>query len=181
MAERERSQTPPFGGVFVSHARIMTADAMGRAVRRMAHEVIERNHGLSEVVVIGLQTGGVPVAVRLVETLEEIEGIRPPLGTLDVALVQGGGPQRTRATPTGAAQVFANQVEANQLVEAPVDLVVWPENVVNPVPLPATGEWRRQNHLYADDASAVLAAEDRRTAADSAPAQGLVFWSVAYD
>ena len=86
MAERERRQTPPFGGVFVSHARIMTADDMGRAIRRMAHEVIERNHGLSEVVVIGLQTGGVPVAVRLVETLEEIEGIRPPLGTLDVAL-----------------------------------------------------------------------------------------------
>ena len=70
----------------MSHARIMTADDMGRAIRRMAHEVIERNHGLSELVVIGLQTGGVPVAERLVETLEEIDGIRPPLGTLDVAL-----------------------------------------------------------------------------------------------
>ena len=58
--------------------------------------------------------------------------------------------------------MFANQVAANQLVEAPVDLVVWPENVVNPVPLPATGEWRRQDHLYADDASAVLAAEAAR-------------------
>ena len=72
MAERERRQTPPFGGVFLSHARIMTTDDMGRAVQRMAHEVIERNHGLSELVVIGLQTGGVPVAERLVETLEEI-------------------------------------------------------------------------------------------------------------
>ena len=86
MAERERSQTPPFGGVFVSHARIMTADDMGRAIRRMAHEVIERNHGLDEIVVVGLQTGGVPVAERLAETLEEIEGVRPPVGTLDVAL-----------------------------------------------------------------------------------------------
>ena len=75
MAERERRQTPPFGGVFVSHARIMTADDMGRAVRRMAHEVIERNHGLDEIVVVGLQTGGVPVAERLAETLEDIEGI----------------------------------------------------------------------------------------------------------
>lgn len=86
MAERERRQTPPFGGVFVSHARIMTADDMGRAVRRMSHEVIERNHGLEEIVVVGLQTGGVPVAERLVATLEDIDGIRPPLGTLDVAL-----------------------------------------------------------------------------------------------
>ncbi|MBH80664.1 MAG: bifunctional pyr operon transcriptional regulator/uracil phosphoribosyltransferase [Gammaproteobacteria bacterium] len=86
MAERERRQTPPFGGVFVSHARIMTADDMGRAIRRMSHEVIERNHGLEEIVVVGLQTGGVPVAERLVVTLEDIDGIRPPLGTLDVAL-----------------------------------------------------------------------------------------------
>lgn len=86
MAERERSQTPPFGGVFVSHARIMTADDMGRALRRMAHEVIERNHGLDDLVVVGLQTGGVPVAERLAATLEDIEGIRPPVGMLDVAL-----------------------------------------------------------------------------------------------
>jgi len=64
----------------------MTADDMGRAIRRMSHEVIERNHGLEEIVVVGLQTGGVPVAERLVATLEDIDGIRPPLGTLDVAL-----------------------------------------------------------------------------------------------
>lgn len=70
----------------MSHARIMTADDMGRAIRRMSHEIIERNHGLEEIVVIGLQTGGVPVAERLVASLEDIDGIRPPLGTLDVAL-----------------------------------------------------------------------------------------------
>jgi len=52
----------------------------------MSHEVIERNHGLEEIVVVGLQTGGVPVAERLVANLEDIDGIRPPLGTLDVAL-----------------------------------------------------------------------------------------------
>ena len=86
MAKRERSQTPPFGGVFVAHARIMTADDMGRAIRRMAHEVIERNQGLEDVVVVGLQTGGVPVAERLVDALEDIEGISTPLGSLDVAL-----------------------------------------------------------------------------------------------
>ena len=86
MAERERRQTPPYGGVFVAHARIMDVDDMARALRRMAHEVIERNHGLEEIVVVGLQTGGVPVAERLAATLEDIDGIRPPLGTLDVAL-----------------------------------------------------------------------------------------------
>jgi pyrimidine operon attenuation protein/uracil phosphoribosyltransferase len=86
MAERERRIAPPFGGVFIPHARVMTVDDMGRAVRRMAHEIIERNHGIDEVVVIGLQTGGVPVAGQLAAALEDIEGRRPPLGRLDVAL-----------------------------------------------------------------------------------------------
>ena len=70
----------------MSHARIMTTDDMGRAVRRMAHEVIERNHGLDDLVVVGLQTGGVPIAERLAETLADIEGLHPLVGTLDVAL-----------------------------------------------------------------------------------------------
>ena len=78
MAERERRQTPPFGGVFIAHARIMDADDMARAVRRMAHEGIERNHGLDQMVVIGLQTGGVPLAERLADALDEIDRLVPP-------------------------------------------------------------------------------------------------------
>ena len=70
----------------MSHARIMGTDDMDRAIRRMAHEVIERNHGVDDLVVVGLQTGGVPVAERLAETLADIEGVRPLVGTLDVAL-----------------------------------------------------------------------------------------------
>ena len=46
MAERERRITPPFGGVFVPHKRVMDADDVARATVRIAHEVIERNHGL---------------------------------------------------------------------------------------------------------------------------------------
>jgi pyrimidine operon attenuation protein/uracil phosphoribosyltransferase len=63
----------------------MDADDVRRAVWRMAHEVIERNHGLDDVVVLGLQTGGVELAHELVDALERIDGTRPPLGTLDVA------------------------------------------------------------------------------------------------
>ena len=85
MAERERRTTPPFGGVFVPHKRVMDADDVARATVRIAHEVIERNHGLDSVVVIGLQTGGVPLAARLVDAIERIEHVRVPVGTLDVA------------------------------------------------------------------------------------------------
>ena len=85
MAERERSATPPFGGVFVARTQVMDADDLRRAIVRIAHEIVERNHGLDNVVVIGLQTGGVPLARRLAETLQRIEGVDVPVGTLDVA------------------------------------------------------------------------------------------------
>jgi pyrimidine operon attenuation protein / uracil phosphoribosyltransferase len=63
----------------------MDADDMRRAVRRMAHEVIERNHGTTEVVVVGLQTGGVPLATALAASLADIDGEPVPVGFLDVA------------------------------------------------------------------------------------------------
>ena len=94
MAERERRITPPYGGVFVPRTRVLSADDVRRALTRIAHEVIERNAGLDEVVVIGLQTGGVRLAARLADELERIAAVdRPqgddplpiPFGTLDVA------------------------------------------------------------------------------------------------
>lgn len=56
------------------------------------------------------------------------------VGRLDAAVVQGGGPQRTRASADQQPVVLARTVEATRLVDRPVDLVVWPENVVNPGP-----------------------------------------------
>ena len=85
MAERERRITPPYGGVFVARKRVMDADAVRRAVTRIAHEIIERNAGLEDVVLVGLQTGGVPLSRALAEALLTIEGADIPVGTLDVA------------------------------------------------------------------------------------------------
>ncbi|HWW54745.1 MAG TPA: bifunctional pyr operon transcriptional regulator/uracil phosphoribosyltransferase PyrR [Acidimicrobiales bacterium] len=56
-----------------------------RAVTRIAHEIVERNHGLEAVCLVGLQTGGVPLAHRLHEALLNIEGSDVSVGTLDVA------------------------------------------------------------------------------------------------
>ena len=85
MAERERRSTPPYGGVFHARTQVLDADDVRRAVWRMAHEILERNHGLDQVVLIGLQTGGVTFAEALADALEKIDGARPPLGSLDVA------------------------------------------------------------------------------------------------
>jgi len=85
MAERERAATPPFGAVFQPRSQVMDADDLRRAVTRIAHEIVERNHGLDGVVLVGLQTGGVPLARRLAETLAKVEGTEVPVGSLDVA------------------------------------------------------------------------------------------------
>jgi len=85
VAERERKRTPPYGGVFIPRNTVLDSEAVGRAVRRMAHEVVERNSGLEEVVIIGLQTGGVPFAEALAAALLDIEGVEVSVGKLDVA------------------------------------------------------------------------------------------------
>jgi pyrimidine operon attenuation protein/uracil phosphoribosyltransferase len=85
LAERERRSTPPFGGVFVARTQVLDADDVRRALWRMAHEIVEHNHGLDDVVLIGLQTGGVAFAAGLAEALAKISGEAPPQGTLDVA------------------------------------------------------------------------------------------------
>ena len=63
----------------------MDSGDLQRAIWRIAHEVVERNQGASDVVVVGLQTGGVQWALRLVDALTQVEGQRPPVGSLDVA------------------------------------------------------------------------------------------------
>jgi pyrimidine operon attenuation protein/uracil phosphoribosyltransferase len=86
VAERERKGSPPYGGAFVARSRVMDRSDVARAVKRMSHEILERNHGLDEVVIIGLQTGGVPLSHQLADALAEIEGSEPiTVGTLDVA------------------------------------------------------------------------------------------------
>ena len=85
MAERERSHTRPLGGRFVAHSQVLTAADVQRALTRMAHEVAERNGGLEDVVIIGLQTGGVDLANRMAKVLQRTEGDDVKVGTLDVA------------------------------------------------------------------------------------------------
>jgi pyrimidine operon attenuation protein/uracil phosphoribosyltransferase len=86
VAERERKLTPPYGGVFVARKSVMDADDLQRAVWRMSHEIVERNHGLDGVVLVGLQTGGVPLARQLAAALQRFEEVDVPVGSLDVAL-----------------------------------------------------------------------------------------------
>ncbi|XVX21809.1 bifunctional pyr operon transcriptional regulator/uracil phosphoribosyltransferase PyrR [Actinomycetota bacterium] len=64
----------------------MSAPDIARAVRRMAHEVIERNKGADRLVILGIPSRGVEVATRLAAAIAEVEGSEVPTGTLDITM-----------------------------------------------------------------------------------------------
>ncbi len=65
---------------------VMNAQEINRALTRVAHEIIEKNHGIVNVALVGIRTGGVYLAKRLAKKLQEIEGTAVPVGELDITL-----------------------------------------------------------------------------------------------
>jgi pyrimidine operon attenuation protein / uracil phosphoribosyltransferase len=65
---------------------IMTPDDIRRTVARIAHEIIERNKSLNELVLVGMRTRGVPLARRLASNIKNFEGVEIPVGALDFSL-----------------------------------------------------------------------------------------------
>jgi len=65
---------------------LMDSGDIARALKRIAHEIVERNRGIENVVLCGIPTRGVPLASRIAEHLKNIEGGEVPHGALDVAL-----------------------------------------------------------------------------------------------
>jgi pyrimidine operon attenuation protein/uracil phosphoribosyltransferase len=64
----------------------MSADDVRRAITRIAHEIVENNRGTDDLVVIGMQTRGVPLARRIAGSITSFEGVDVPVGSLDVGL-----------------------------------------------------------------------------------------------
>lgn len=65
---------------------LLTSREIARALARIAHEIIERNKGVEDVVLVGMRTRGVPLARRIAEIIASFEGIAVPVGTLDIGL-----------------------------------------------------------------------------------------------
>jgi len=78
-------------------AQLMDATAIQRVLTRVAHEIVEKNKGTAELVLIGLRSRGVDLARRLSQRLKEIDGVDVPVGALDITLYRDdlgkGGPQ----------------------------------------------------------------------------------------
>jgi len=67
-------------------AKIMDPDAIRRALMRIAHEIVERNQGTEDLVLIGIRRRGVPLAQRLASYIAGFEGASVPVGSLDITL-----------------------------------------------------------------------------------------------
>jgi pyrimidine operon attenuation protein/uracil phosphoribosyltransferase len=70
----------------VEKAEIMDEQAMQRAITRISHEIIEKNKGVEELVLIGIQRRGVPLAQRIASKIKEVEGTEISVGILDITL-----------------------------------------------------------------------------------------------
>jgi len=67
-------------------AEIVDADGLRRIVTRIAHEIVERNKGVEDLVLVGIRRRGVPLATRMADKIREFEGAQPALGSLDITL-----------------------------------------------------------------------------------------------
>lgn len=66
--------------------RILDSAHVDRTLSRIAHEILERNKSLERMSIVGIRTRGLPLAERLAAKLEELAGVRPPVGALDINL-----------------------------------------------------------------------------------------------
>jgi pyrimidine operon attenuation protein/uracil phosphoribosyltransferase len=72
--------------IFMPEKILMSSMDMERALVRIAHEIVERNKGAEHLVLVGMQTRGVPLAHRLAATVKKLENISVPVGSLDISL-----------------------------------------------------------------------------------------------
>src|SRR5512143_3845760 len=68
----------------MSGRRIMTAEQIRRATTRISHEIVEKQAGTTGLLLVGIQRRGVPLAHRIADAIAEHEGVRIPVGALDI-------------------------------------------------------------------------------------------------
>jgi pyrimidine operon attenuation protein/uracil phosphoribosyltransferase len=89
----QASFRPGPGGLFFAASKeervgtiTMDARAIDRALTRIAHEIVEVNHGVENLAILGVQRRGVQLAERIVDEIERSEGFRPDIGVIDITL-----------------------------------------------------------------------------------------------
>ncbi len=116
-------------------AIILDEAAVGRALRRMAHEIVERHGGAVGLWLVGVRRRGVPLAERLAREINAFEGVLPPIGELDITLYRDDlttkhdrpqvGRTRMPGDPAGRTIVLVDDVlYTGRTVRAALDALV---------------------------------------------------------
>ena len=84
---------------------ILDGQAIDRALRRIAHEIVERNPSLKDVALVGIPSRGVEIARRLIATIEQIEHLRLEFGVIDVSMHRDDIRLRERLSPVEVSQL----------------------------------------------------------------------------
>ena len=84
---------------------ILDGVGVKRALTRIAHEVLERNKGIADLVLIGIRTGGDYLAHELAARLEEIEGVAVPVGSVDITLYRDDIKSQSPHLPVGKTEI----------------------------------------------------------------------------
>ncbi len=80
------SPVDPATATPVAGRTVLDAHDITRALTRIAHEILERNKGVSDLVLLGIPTRGVPLAQRVADKMASVEGVEVPVGSLDVTM-----------------------------------------------------------------------------------------------
>jgi pyrimidine operon attenuation protein / uracil phosphoribosyltransferase len=99
---------------FITKFELMDAVGMNRALSRIASEIVERNRGTQGLLLVGIRRRGVPLAEKIADKIAELEGMRPPTGTLDITLY------RDDLSTVGVKPI----VQGTQLPESIKDLTI---------------------------------------------------------
>lgn len=113
-AEPSTSDREVWGVGYREKAEVMDAEAMDRALTRIAHEILEANKGAGTIALAGIMTRGVDMAGRLAERIERIEGTAVPVGSLDISFYRDD--VATRLSPEVHTTDIPYEVEDRTIV-----------------------------------------------------------------
>jgi pyrimidine operon attenuation protein/uracil phosphoribosyltransferase len=99
----------------MSRKTLMTAEDIRRTLARIAHEIIEQNKASQDLIIVGIQTRGVPLARRLATVIKDFEGLKLPVGALDITRYRDDIPSSDR-NPTVEHRDLPNSIDNKSIV-----------------------------------------------------------------
>jgi pyrimidine operon attenuation protein/uracil phosphoribosyltransferase len=106
----------------IEKGRLMSPSEIDRTLVRLAHEIVEKNNGVEDLVLIGIKRRGVPLAARLGRLIEQVEKKPIPTGTLDITLYRddlstvGATPVIQKTSSLGADIVNKNVIMVDDVL-----------------------------------------------------------------